>query len=76
MIRLADELSVSEVERFGINIMTARIGGLVIAYGADGVAQIPPAATLVFEVELVKVEKVKGHEGMMGGMGRMMNPHK
>lgn len=36
MIRLADELSVSEVERFGINIMTARIGGLVIAYGADG----------------------------------------
>ena len=40
-----------------------------LAYGSDGIAQISPESTLIFEVELLKVEKVKGHQGMMKGMG-------
>jgi FKBP-type peptidyl-prolyl cis-trans isomerase FkpA len=56
-----------------------------LAYGKDGIGQIPPESVVIFEVQLVKVEKVtkkSGHGmggmggmgGMMGGMG-MMNPH-
>ncbi|MFQ6370658.1 FKBP-type peptidyl-prolyl cis-trans isomerase [Shewanella sp. YIC-542] len=40
-----------------------------LAYGADGAGAIPPQSALIFEVELVKVEKpAKGHGGMMPGM--------
>ncbi|GGY93373.1 FKBP-type peptidyl-prolyl cis-trans isomerase [Shewanella fodinae] len=40
-----------------------------LAYGADGVGAVPPQAALIFDVELVKVEKpAKSHGGMMPGM--------
>ena len=48
-----------------------------LAYGHDGAGQIPPESVLIFELQLVKVDKVGAHkqgfvmEGMKG-----MNPHK
>jgi len=57
-----------------------------LAYGHDGAGQIPPESALVFDLQLVKVEKVGAHQqsfgmpGMSGGMSKemmeKMNPHK
>lgn len=54
-----------------------------LAYGHDGAGQIPPESALVFDLQLVKVEKVGAHQqsfGMPGGMSKemmeKMNPHK
>ena len=51
-----------------------------LAYGHDGAGQIPPESALVFDLQLVKVEKVGAHKqsfGMPGmGMKGMENPHK
>ena len=57
-----------------------------LAYGHDGAGQIPPESALVFDLQLVKVEKVGAHQqsfGMPGMSGCMskdmmenMNPHK
>lgn len=48
-----------------------------LAYGKDGAGQIPPEMPLVFELQLVKVEKVGAHsEFGTANLGGMMNPHK
>ncbi len=47
-----------------------------LAYGADGAGQIPPESPLVFELELVKVDKVGAHQNFGGAnLEGMKNPH-
>ena len=47
-----------------------------LAYGADGAGQIPPEMPLVFELQLVKVEKVGAHSKFgQANLGGMVNPH-
>lgn len=47
-----------------------------LAYGKDGAGQIPPESPLVFELQLVKVEKVKAHSNFgNANLNGMPNPH-
>lgn len=47
-----------------------------LAYGADGAGQIPPESALVFELELVKVEKVGAHQNFgNANLKGMASPH-
>ena len=47
-----------------------------LAYGADGAGQIPPESVLIFELELVKVEKVGAHKNFgEANLKGMTNPH-
>lgn len=51
-----------------------------LAYGADGAGQIPPESVLVFELELVKVDKVGAHANfgnanLKGSLKGMPSPH-
>ena len=48
-----------------------------LAYGAEGTGPIEPESVLVFEVELVKVDKVGAHANFKNAnLKGMPNPHK
>lgn len=47
-----------------------------LAYGSDGAGQIPPESVLVFELELVKVDKVGAHQNFgNANLKGMASPH-
>ena len=47
-----------------------------LAYGPDGAGQIPPESVLVFELELVKVDKVGAHQNFgNANLKGMASPH-